>query len=362
MKYTPNYHLPLADPEDPVRRADFNAAFDILDAAVAVGPGKYGYLVTLLDDVGDPVAGLPISGVSSSAGGTCVTGADGTALGVSTAASVTLTVASPYINLQSISQAVTSTGIITKVTLAFQRKVDPVSVIASTQIVAFSPSVRSFDCAVCGAGGGGASQGNYGGNGFSGPGGGGGYVAEKRSITHAAGSKYQVNIGSGGYGGSGSNVPGGTGGTTTITNKVTGEVLCTASGGEGGKVPTGYGTVPGGTGNGNGGNGTDGSNVNAGGAAIQSSELLPNASGAGGSGAKVYTVGGGRNSGAPGAPNTGGWGGWTYVRAPGDYTSNPGGAGSQPGGGGGGAHGVGGMTAAPGGNGGAGAAAVKVYY
>ena len=86
--------------------------------ALVLGQGVYGYRVKVQLSDGTPVEGATVSGIQPLTGSTLVTGADGTVLGKSTSASVTIGCISPYIDQKApASQSIASTGTITDVML-----------------------------------------------------------------------------------------------------------------------------------------------------------------------------------------------------------------------------------------------------
>lgn len=337
MRHTPNYHLPQWDPEDRIRREDFNGAFSILDAAIVVGAGQYGYLVTLLDDVGSPVSGVTISGISTNAGAPCVTDGNGQVLGVSTAKSVTISATSPFINLQNVSRTVASTDIITQVTLRFSRTSSNKLTFTSGKTFRLSPSVNNYDVVAIGGGGSGGGA-----TGGGGGGGGGGYGASVSRRAATKGAVYTVLVGAGGA--SQTMNAGATGGTSKFS--AGGTEIVSALGGSGGGL--GSRNVGGAPGNGNGAGGKGyiwmSSAIDI--AAENGAPATNRISG--------YTFGGG-GSGGGGAFNevgvTSTFGGSPYG---GDYSVNPVVAGAGKGYGGGGAGGCTRSNTVPSGAGGPG--------
>lgn len=212
--------------------------------ALAAGAGKYGYLFTVLDDIGNPVEGVAISGVIANDGNACVTNPNGIAFGVSTAKSVSISATSPFINLQNISRTVTSTNIITHITLRFPRAASNELAITSSRNIRFSETVKSIDLTAIGGGGAGAEGGQTGNNyaGFyGGGGGGGGYVSTRLSTQVLSGEQFAVSVGSG------AQIGIDRGGTSAVVKA--GVYLVSA---QGGGSATNYTQ---GMGNGNGGNG-----------------------------------------------------------------------------------------------------------
>lgn len=216
-------------------------------AKLALGTGMYGYLITVVDGFGNPVAGMTVDGIQNRTGGACITDENGQALGVSTETSVSVSVTSPYFDLDSASQTVQSTGIITSATLQMAVKYaeNQAVTLRTSQTVRFSPVVEEVDfCTVGGGGGGGSTAGIY----FGGGGGGGGYAVNLLNQIPAPGDTYVFTIGAGGRGGGiigGNN--GDKGGTTTI--KKGSSTILTADGGNGGLMSASSAAI----GNGNGG-------------------------------------------------------------------------------------------------------------
>lgn len=198
-------------------------------AKLALGTGMYGYLITVVDGFGNPVAGMTVDGIQNRTGGACITDENGQALGVSTETSVSVSVTSPYFDLDSASQTVQSTGIITSaaLTMAVKYEANQSVTINTSRTIKFSPAVDEVD--FCGIGGGG---GGMGGDLFSagGGGGGGGNVINLLDYSVSSSDSFSLVIGSGGNPGGSSTSPG-SGGTTTIAKN--GENILTASGGNG---------------------------------------------------------------------------------------------------------------------------------
>lgn len=123
--------------------------------ALVLGQGVYGYRVRVQLADGTPVEGATVSGIQPLTGSTLVTGADGTVLGKSASASVTIGCTSPYIDqVAPASQSVTSTGTITDVILTLANNTDVLMITTSQTVNAkFSKMCTTYD--VCGVGGGG---------------------------------------------------------------------------------------------------------------------------------------------------------------------------------------------------------------
>lgn len=268
--------------------------------ALATGAGKYGYLFTVLDDMGDPVEGVAISGVVANDGSACMTDSNGIAFGVSTAKSVAISATSPFINLQNISRTVTSTNIITHITLRFPRAASNELAITSSRNIRFSETVKSIDLTAIGGGGAGAEGGQTGNNyaGFyGGGGGGGGYVSTRLNTQVLSGEQFAVTVGSG------AQIGIARGGTSTVIKA--GVSLVSA---QGGSSATNYTQ---GTGNGNGGNGWWSQIQTATGGTNGSGYLFNEAArgyagggGGGGGNSDADTKGGGRPYGGKGAGKT----------------------------------------------------------
>lgn len=295
--------------------------------ALVLGQGVYGYRVKVQLADGTPVEGATVSGIQPLTGSTLVTGADGTVLGKSTSASVTIGCTSPYIDQKApAAQTVTKTGTITDVTLTLENVTDMLT-IASSKTAKISSMAKTIDIFASGGGGGGASWAtNYDRSG--GPGGGGGYASNKLNEPISGDTDLKIIIGAGGKGGipdpNNTGIPdtnGGNGGETTVyLNNV---LTLTASGGGGAtKTAAGAGNGPGGLGG-----LVDNHTIANGSAASVSvfndSSIGIKTGGGGGGGANAY---GGNIYGEGGSPN--GAHGGNNSTAP---TQNPG-----PGGGGGG--------------------------
>lgn len=321
--------------------------------ALVLGQGVYGYRVKVQLSDGTPVQGSTVSGISPLQGGSLVTGADGTVLGKSTSASVTIGCTSPYIDQKAPgSQSVTASGTITDVTLTLMNNTGTITVTSSQTISNISPFAKTVDLTAVGGGGGGTGSvaKAYGGNG-----GGGGYVQTKLSQP-INGKKITITIGAGGSGSSegGATVGnGGNGGQTIV--KVDEQTVLTAAGGggaTGGKENPSY-TGSGGRGNGNGGTAGSGGGTrptNGVGYIFDDSSL--GIAGGGGGGYGAWTMDTGPNDIRGGSPN-GGSGG-----LPRDVTDHPanGSSGGLGGGGGGAARHE--NAAGGGGNGGRGGSGV----
>lgn len=298
--------------------------------ALVLGQGVYGYRVRVQLADGTPVEGATVSGIQPLTGSTLVTGADGTVLGKSASASVTIGCTSPYIDQKApAAQTVTKTGTITDVTLTLSNNTDMLT-ISSSQKSKISPMAKTLDVTAVGGGGGG-------GGGYSrvqdaythyyetGGGGGGGYVSTELGIQFPSAviRTIAIVIGARGLGGScgsrsyGSSTDqyspssGSDGGATSVSVDDTTVSAEGGKGGDGVNVEQ-YANIPqslGGKGNGNGGNGNK--NATNGGAAsgyiFNDSSLGLAGGGGGGGGGNASTTDWTyvKNSGAGGAPNGG---------------------------------------------------------
>lgn len=292
------------------------------DAFVALvfGQGVYGYRVRVQLADGTPVEGATVSGIQPLTGSTLVTGADGTVLGKSASASVTIGCTSPYIDQKApAAQTVTKTGTITDVTLTLENVTDMLT-ISSSKTAKISSMAKTVDIFASGGGGGGCGGLNAGG--------GGGYASNKLNEPISGDTDLKIAIGAGGNGGTASSLNGGNGGETTVSlNNVT---ALTASGGFGGT------TTAAGAGNGYGGTkGDNGIGANGSPASVSvfnDSSIGIKTGGGGGGGSSSYISDGSHSYG--GTPN-GGIGGYVHHKTDADYTYSGGNGGIGGGGGGG---------------------------
>jgi hypothetical protein len=203
--------------------------------SLVLGQGIYGYRVKVQLADGTPVEGAVVSGIQPLTGSTLVTGADGTVLGKSASASVTIGCTSPYIDQKApAAQTVTKTGTITDVTLTLE---NDTSLMLSrlSKIYKLSPAAKAVDLCATGGGGGGSIS----------SGGGGGYTENLMNVNLFSHSLLKFEIGSGGqYDSTTQN--GKDGGATAVY--LDNEIILQALGGKGG-----IGGGNGGAGNGNGG-------------------------------------------------------------------------------------------------------------
>lgn len=288
--------------------------------ALVLGQGVYGYRVRVQLADGTPVEGATVSGIQPLTGSTLVTGADGTVLGKSASASVTIGCTSPYIDQKApAAQTVTKTGTITDVTLTLESITDMLT-ISSSKTAKISSMAKTVDIFASGGGGGGCGGINAGG--------GGGYASNKLNEPISGDTDLKIEIGAGGNGGTESSLNGGNGGETTVSlNNV---IALTASGGFGGTTTAaGAGNGPGGT-KGDNGIGANGSPASV--PVFNDSSIGIKTGGGGGGGTSPNIYNGSHSYG--GTPNGGAGGYRTYI----SDTNNiyPGGNGGIGGGGGGG--------------------------
>lgn len=291
--------------------------------ALVLGQGVYGYRVKVQLADGTPVEGATVSGIQPLTGSTLVTGADGTVLGKSASASVTIGCTSPYIDQKApAAQTVTKTGTITDVTLTLESITDMLTISSSTT-TKISSMVKTVDIFASGGGGGGCAGVNAGG--------GGGYASNKLNEPISGDTDLKITIGAGGNGGTEPSLNGGNGGETTVSlNNAT---ALTASGGFGGT------TTAAGAGNGPGGTKGDtsvGDNGSPASVAVFNDSSIGIKTGGGGGGGTTNNIYNGSHS-YGGAPNggDGGYRRWEYSWGS-TNEMHPGASGGIGGGGGGG--------------------------
>lgn len=320
-------------------------------AKLALGIGKYGYIVHVELWDGTPVPGAIINGLQAPSGETVITNENGDGVAVSTETEITISITSPYIDAFSIDDfVVESTGILTYVTKILNKISDSSGIlIENSNVYHLSPRVLSFDVTAVGAGGGGGDGHTPS---VSGAGGGGGYVETVLNVTVENDRELTVQIGAGG-----AITP-----TTTpqsqpsqggATNVTLGEnLIVSANGGMGGESLPGYpGTdAIGGDGNGKGGDGvattsTPSDQYGESGVGYRFNDPSLGLAGGGGGGAGS----GGNMYPSPAIPGGAPYGGT------GDSAAGPSTSGTGPGGGGGGGSAYNGAShdASPGHNGGA---------
>ena len=244
--------------------------------------------VIVKDPNGNPIQGAIITGIQ----GSPTTDANGKASGV--LQSATISVRSPYVDLQSKDITISGSFSAVEVTLPTVGE-NAIKRFTSSQSIKFSNVIKTVDiCCVGGGGGGGKliTKGEYR---YEGGGGGGGGIVNSYSQTPTYNTPYNIVIGGGGSAG----YTAGKGGTTTFMS-----VSANGGGGayvSGGSDPRGYGGTEGSTGSGRGGgyDGSVGSNTTL----SEFNDGVTFYSGGGGSG---YRKGGAPN-GADGAYITGGY-------------------------------------------------------
>lgn len=185
--------------------------------ALALGAGKYGFIVTVLFPDGSPVQSATLTGVSGLNGESAVTNADGVAIGVSNSNSANIGVTSPYIDFgDAAGTLIQSTGILTTVEITLNAIVAEIS---SSKEIVFSPVAKTAD--FCGIGAGAGA--NRFDEGPTGNGGGGGYVQNLLNYSLDGNNRtFSVVIGAGGSVGS-------NGGATSVS--VSGDQILKADGG-----------------------------------------------------------------------------------------------------------------------------------
>lgn len=309
-----------------------NTAFQRL----AVGIGKHGFLIHLRLPDGTPLPGAPISGLTSLTGGAVVTNANGDAVGVSSASSVTVSVTSIWLDVSGKSQTLTASGPLREYTITLSQKaVGSVLRIENSQTVKFAKAHSAMVCCVQGGTGGTAGAGYVSGTTtYAGGNGGASGKIVNKTVTLEAGKGYPATVGAGGsgpYGQIGHGSAGSPGGETSFAG-------VTSVDGTTSTLPLNDSTLNIG---GRGGNGGAGNGNNTGGGYNGSAGTKAGGGGAGGNGYQSVGKGGSSPGGEAGSD--------------GNKNSAQGASGGNggPGGGGGGGGGCnGGTTAARGGKGG----------
>ena len=299
--------LGLTSSDPTVNEALFKLAMSSADG--------YPVAITLLDFLGNPLSGITISGVKTFSGGTVVTNSNGYALAFSATASTTLSVTSPYVDLQSTSRTVTlSDSSLITVSLVLPAQTYSSRTFAASATIQFSDAVSVASVTAVGGGGGGGGGSSFSSESSSGGGGGGGggYVTSFSGINPVRHIAYAITIGAGGYAGTGaaatenaSGTSGGTGGTSSALG-------ITALGGNGGGGGQTGSTAIGGTGNGAGGNGGQAFPVVAAGAGVAGTGVYGGGGGGGGYNSSYRGLGGSPYGGAGGYATTNGTGGTGY--------------------------------------------------
>lgn len=217
--------------------------------ALALGVGRYGYIITVLLPDGSPVEGASITGASAPNGGAAVTDENGIAILVSTEQSVTIGIDSPYIDIQGTSGVtIQSTAILTndEITLAKTTSYVTIQASGSYQV---SPLVLEYDLTAVGAGAGGGN----GSHNADGAGGGGGEIVSLLGVDASQYPAFIVQIGAGGepVSAEGTTSPI-QAGSTVVTANTNSEML-KANGGYSPYFDNGEDYYTGGSGNGDGG-------------------------------------------------------------------------------------------------------------
>lgn len=282
MRKTDRLVLPLFDPDDRILREDFNQAAQTLDEKVgiseeicaildlaegatpadaflklALGPGRYAYILTVVYPDGTPVVNRTVSGVQDVYGNTPVTNENGRVVVIADAETVTVSVESEYLDLKAIrNQKVEAAGLVTYQTLCLEQNTDDYLLVTDSKTYELSPYVRSMDVTAVGGGGGSAGTRTAGSGAYGESGGGGGYAVHAFNYDVSVHKHIKIAIAAGGVGGKsgvtseGYPLSGSIGGTTYVyyTEDGMDTQILTATGGNPGQS-SGYG----GTGNGNGG-------------------------------------------------------------------------------------------------------------
>ena len=225
---------------------------------LALGTGNFGYSIHVQIGDGVPAPGAVISGsnISPVPGYSLTTDDSGDCIVVSPNESITVSVASPYLdfgNQNSVSIQRDPDSVLTNYTVSLQQKEETDAEVKNSGVYNLSPLVEEFDlCLVAGGGGGCYRNQNVGTNYTYGSGGGGGWITNELGLSVLTyGRKLTITVGAGGSRAASSG-NGGNGGTTTV--ELLGKTISSPGGGGGIMSPTANGTAVGGTGNGNGGN------------------------------------------------------------------------------------------------------------
>lgn len=190
---------------------------------ITLGDTSEAYVITLLTERGAPASGYTVTGiVKPISGKPCITDENGVCVGVPSGESsgrVTIGVTSDYIDKQSISQEVVSTGLVTAATITLpDTEYTNYVAIDESKEFKFSPEVDEADfCAI----GGGASGGFATSQDIAvATGGGGGYLKNLFNVKVSSTDVFSATVGAGGastkstyFEASG---PGNNGGTTTL--------------------------------------------------------------------------------------------------------------------------------------------------
>lgn len=179
MRQTDKLVLPLFDPDDRILRENFNQAARTLDEKaglseevcailgpaadvtpadvflkLALGPGRYAYILQVTYPDGTPVVNRTVSGVKDLYGNTLVTDENGRVAAIAEKETVTASVELEYLDLKSIAdQQIEATGFVTYQTLCLERNKDDDLLIIGSKTYELSPFVRSMDDTPSGDGG-----------------------------------------------------------------------------------------------------------------------------------------------------------------------------------------------------------------
>lgn len=329
----------LSDPTRELLGIENGTTPDDAFAKLALGAGRYGYVITVTDQSGNALEGVTISGITTIAEGSVVTNAEGVGFGVSTNTNPSLTFIHNFWDLQnSYSRSVTSNGTMTYSTIQIPSLYSDNQLITIDSSTSLNLSPRTKNIDICCVGGGGEGQkGNTQYRG--GDGGDGGSITNLYSQVLTSRS-ISISIGAGGSSSQSRGDNGETGGTTTVTYNNT---ITSAEGGPGGGLST--------QGQGNGGRGGSAPSGNGRSTSVYifdtSSYGTVSGGGGGASEERLEDPGTGAGNGGDGGP----------------YSGTRGGEGTSPGGGGGGGSGTNsGYDQGNGGNGGDGKVYLRLHY
>lgn len=247
----------------------------ISDAFIRIGLGveNYAYGVTVTMSNGQALPGVRVGGITTIAGEPAITNASGYVMGITTGTHPTLTVTSPYVDADNVSQAVTHDGSnIYPVSLVVPVLATGTRQITTSGELRFTPAVTKADFFAIGGGGSGSANARRRLNSTAtcyAAGGGSGYTTTILNVPLGISDTFTVLIGSGGAGATArattttvngsSNVEaaGNDGGETSV--KKNGTLILTAAGGKGAVASVGGAGGSGGGGSNETGNGgTDG--------------------------------------------------------------------------------------------------------
>lgn len=217
------------------------------------GAQEFGYIITLQSSTGMPLKGLTISGINPLPSGNLVSNDNGVVIGKSTSSNVVLKIQSPYIDLSiPDSVPVQSTGALTKKTITINPNTNLIK-IASSQIINFSPILKTYDLLAVGGGGAGGRAYSSSRMEAAGTGGGGGYTKEVKNLVATPNLSLNITIGAGGSNDRTGEGNPKDGGQTKVINENTKEIIAIANGGKHGETATDETQPSGGAGDGTGG-------------------------------------------------------------------------------------------------------------